>query len=226
MFDKPLEGILHRDYRKAENADQLRLLSKLFTKMVNYGTHAIGRSVKSRDNKPHESFLAILFYRHIIEMFDAVEVLISQSIFEPISLQLRSSFEALLYMQYILEDDTQRRSRSYFYVKGMETSRWRKIFKPSSEARKRILAELEKDKTFVKIIGIPTFQDVDNRIAEDEQCLNNDDAREIKLEYERKKQKNVVNGMPFLATMTTWKLWQGNWGKLGSTSFIITGFQK
>ncbi|TKJ40630.1 hypothetical protein CEE37_06605 [candidate division LCP-89 bacterium B3_LCP] len=189
MFDKPLDGILNREFRVAENADQLHILSDLFKKMVNYSTHALGRSMKSSRDKPRESTLILLFYRHIFEMLDAIEVLVAQSVFNPNSLLVRSSSEALLYMHYIVEKDTIRRARSFVYVKGLEKLRWKKMFKNGSEERKRIIKELKKDSSFVGKTGIPKFTDAPNRVKDDEEYLNSDYFKEIRSEYKKSKCK-------------------------------------
>lgn len=60
----------------------------------------------------------LVLYLHMIEMADAVDVLLSQSATAPAWLQVRSLFEALLAIEYILQQDGEQRSLAwqYFYL--------------------------------------------------------------------------------------------------------------
>ena len=55
----------------------------------------------------------LLLYLHVVEMIDAIEVQLAQSVAVPPMLQLRSAFEAYLQLEWMLKDDTKRRVYAY-----------------------------------------------------------------------------------------------------------------
>ena len=81
--------------------------------MVNYATNAFARCDTSASGKDDEDLAVLMLYLQVIEMTDGVEVVLSQSCTGPAIPLLRSSFEALLSMEYILEKDYARRSHSW-----------------------------------------------------------------------------------------------------------------
>lgn len=63
---------------------------------------------------PGDAHLVILMlYRHVIEMIDAIEALLEQSVVNPAYLQLRSAFEAYLQLEWILKENTKRQAITY-----------------------------------------------------------------------------------------------------------------
>lgn len=119
MPTKPLESILYRDLSKAEAKEVINVASRLLQELVNYATNALVRcagSISGNVAKRDEHIAILTLYRHIIEMTDGIEVLISQSCVIPTIPLLRSSFEALLSMQYILEKDAEYTRRSFAWL--------------------------------------------------------------------------------------------------------------
>ena len=53
---------------------------------------------------------------HLIEMLDAVRILLAQAAPAPCALQMRSMFEALLTIEYVTEKDSERRARAFAYL--------------------------------------------------------------------------------------------------------------
>jgi hypothetical protein len=112
---EPLESILYRDLSKVQAKPIIEIASPLLQELVNYSTNALVRCATSATGGVDEDIAVLALYRHIIEMTDAIEVLISQSCATPAIPLVRSSFEALLSMEYILESDQHyvRRSLSW-----------------------------------------------------------------------------------------------------------------
>ena len=79
--------------------------------VVNYGTH-IFEAAQRNSSGSHN--LPLLFsYLHVIEMADAIEVSLSNSVVQPAKTHLRSMFEAVLGIDYMVAADTKTRSLAW-----------------------------------------------------------------------------------------------------------------
>ncbi|TKJ40353.1 hypothetical protein CEE37_08480 [candidate division LCP-89 bacterium B3_LCP] len=118
MSEKPLEKMLDRDLSIVMAKEEITLTSEALPKVINYSTKLCSRCFPST---PKPSDVAIIVsYMHIIEMVDAIEVLVSSACVNPAKLQLRSAFEGFLNLQYLIKDDTERRADVYFYFHAGE----------------------------------------------------------------------------------------------------------
>ena len=113
MPTKPLEAVLYREFSKESARPVIEVASPLLKEVVNYGTNAFMRCATSKSIQQNEDLAPLMLYLHIVEMTDGIEVLVAESCPAPAMLLLRSSWEALISMEYILETDYVRRSLSW-----------------------------------------------------------------------------------------------------------------
>lgn len=120
MPTKPLESILYRELSRAEAKDIIEKVSPLLQELVNYATNALARCAtsKSLSGKQDEDVAVLALYRQMIELTDGIEVLLSQSCAMAAIPLLRSSFEASLSIEYILENEANYVQRSLSWVVG------------------------------------------------------------------------------------------------------------
>ena len=107
MPTKPLESILYREPSIAEARKYIDVASPLLKELVNYSTNLFARCGDSAKGEENEDGSVFSLFKHIIEMTDGIDVHVSQSCAVPAIPLVRSSFEALLAMQYILESDNE-----------------------------------------------------------------------------------------------------------------------
>lgn len=112
MKSEPLKSILYRELSKAKNKELIEIASPLLIEIVNFSTNALMRCTTSSINSIDVDVAPMALYRHIIELTDAIQVLIIESCPNPSVLLLRSSFEALLSLEYIFENDSDYEDRS------------------------------------------------------------------------------------------------------------------
>ncbi|PWK13337.1 hypothetical protein C7459_1073 [Tumebacillus permanentifrigoris] len=79
---------------------------------VNYGTHIFSSLMEKGVDEYFET-IPPLFYRHILEMTDATQVLLHQGVADPTDVLLRSAFEAFLGLEFITTKNTELRCKSY-----------------------------------------------------------------------------------------------------------------
>lgn len=106
------ERLLDRDLSTALSAELREQGSGALRRLVDYSLEAFQRcSVSARAGD--EQVGVLLPHYHLIEMLDAVEVLLGASAVAPSALQLRSAFEALLSLEWVCREDTSRRGAAY-----------------------------------------------------------------------------------------------------------------
>jgi len=111
MPTKPFEPLLYRELRKVDAKEIIDIASPLLQEEINYATNAFQRCQESAVGAAADEPLPVFAsYHHVIGMTDGIEVLISQSCAVPAIPLLRSSFEALLTIEYILKEDCRRRA--------------------------------------------------------------------------------------------------------------------
>lgn len=118
MPTEPLESILYRELSLVDGKELIDIASPLLQELVNFGTNALVRCLSSASGGIDEDLAPFALFRHIIEMTDGIEVLLSQSCSVPAIPALRSSFEALLSLEYILEDQSVYAQRSLAWLVG------------------------------------------------------------------------------------------------------------
>jgi hypothetical protein len=118
MPTNPLESILYRDLSKAEAKDTIEIASPLLQEIVNYSTNALARCATSQNlsGKPDEDIAILALFRHAIELADGIEVLITQSCSIAAIPVVRSLFETLLSIEYILENNEKYTERSLSWL--------------------------------------------------------------------------------------------------------------
>lgn len=116
MPTKPLETILWREMSIVEARDAIQVVTPLLQELVNYATNALARCADSAPKNPDENSAILALYRNIIEATDGIEVLLSQSCTASSVPLLRTSFEALLAIEYIVEDRSKYIQRSLAWL--------------------------------------------------------------------------------------------------------------
>jgi len=142
MKEKELQSILYRDKSKVEAQQIYAKQIELLIDMVNYGTNLVVNAYDSRKKKDIESTVTIaVLLKHIVQMIDGVQVLISAGAVHAASLQARSAFEAYLSLLWILQDDSEKRAK-FYYVSCARKTR---------DATQRLIRGTRENEQFQKI---------------------------------------------------------------------------
>lgn len=110
MPTKPLDFVLDRDMSKVQAKPIIDIASPALKEAINYATNVYERCRTSKKGSKEEAFPIIASYLHMIQMVDSIEVLISSCCGAPANLLLRSSFEAKLSIEYMLEKRSRKRA--------------------------------------------------------------------------------------------------------------------
>jgi hypothetical protein len=157
MPTEPLKSILYRDLSKAQARPVIGLASDVLQELVNFASNALVRCATSTKGQENEDLAVLSLYRHIMEMTDGVEVLISQSSVIPAVPLIRSSFEGLISMEYIVEDSAQYVMRSLAWLVDYVHQRLDlyESLDPSTSRGQESRRALNQDKTLKRIPALP-----------------------------------------------------------------------
>ena len=188
MSTKPLETILNRDLSIVMGGQIIKNVSKVLQETVNYSTNAFARCVKPNSGNEEDIALPLL-YLHIIEMTDGIEVLLAHSCPVPAKLLLRSVFESLLSIEYILEDRYSLRALSWLTFFMRKKLALYKSYDPSTSEGRQLRKIVSNDKIVgeVEIEYPPEFDDF---IQNYEVRLNSSKFKQVQDEIDRYKVDN------------------------------------
>lgn len=186
MPTKPFEPLLYRELRKVEAKEIIEIASSLLQEEINYATNVFQRCQSSMVGVVADESLPILAsYYHIVGMTDGIEVLISQSCAVPAIPLLRSSFEALLTIEYILEGDYRRRAFAWLVSYVRQRLGEYERLDPSHQNGKEFLSTFATDE-ISKFMSLPSFPDLAQAIQNLKSLLiNNPNYQVADAEYQR-----------------------------------------
>lgn len=184
MPTKQFEPLLYRELRKVEAKEVIKIASPLLQEEVNYATNAFQRCQASSTGAKDEDLPLLVSYLHVIEMTDGIEVLISQSCAVPAIPLLRSSFEALFTIEYILEGDYQRRAFAWLVCYVHNRLSQYEMLDPSHQKGKEFLVTFAADSVskYMKLLSFPNLSQVIQNLKS---LLNNPNYQFADYEYQR-----------------------------------------
>jgi hypothetical protein len=181
---EPLDSILYRDLSKVEAKLVVEVASPLLQELVNYGSNGLVRCAQSASGGQDEDLAILALYRHIVEMADGVEVLISQACSTPAIPLVRSSFEALLFIEYVVDQPQEYARRSLSWLVGYVHQRLDMYYRldsttPNGEQFRALLHEDEA----VSRIRLPRLDELKGAEANLEALLAKPHITPIEAEY-------------------------------------------
>ncbi len=189
MSTKPFEPMLYRDLHKVAAKDIIAIAVPLLQEEINYATNAFKRCQDAAvGGIPAEHLAVFSLYHHVIGMIDGVEVLVSQSCAVPTIPLLRSAFEALLGIDYILEKDYQQRAFSWL-VSFIHDKKSKYDILNSKRPKGRKIAKSSQEDEIGAYIETPDFPSVSEMIQAYNILLNETKLQSVENEYQRLKRK-------------------------------------
>lgn len=132
------------DLSKATAKERIEPAVALIDEVRNYG-HTLFARCAYRPEGGDENIAILFLYYHLLEMLDAVGVLVAESAPIPAELQVRAIFEALVALSFILKADTVRRAHAYLVSAFAERIRFYESLDPSTPAGQRYRQALASD---------------------------------------------------------------------------------
>lgn len=132
MAEAENEYLLNRKEAVEQATKYLSPQIALLEDLVNYGSHLILRAYSSSKKETTDVVVCGVLLKQIVCMLDAVQILLQAGTVHPAFLPSRAAFEALLYLEFILEQDSLTRARAYTVANYREEREWWLKIKPGT----------------------------------------------------------------------------------------------
>lgn len=130
--ESEFKGLLDRDKTHADINEHLQPWLRLIRDITSYGTHLIPRCMSDSNRNLADAVILATLLRQVVAMLDGIEILLSNGAVYAAHLQMRALFEASVYMDWIVESDTDRKA-AYYYVHNLRRMRvWADRLQPGS----------------------------------------------------------------------------------------------
>ncbi len=193
MSTEAADTILNRQRSLEEAKDEIAVLSPLLQEAVNYATQVVERC-STCDTEDPVRRVVLCLYLHIIEMTDAVQLLVASSCPDPAKLLLRSSLEAVLSINYILKDQSELRALSWLHEFYIKEIRFCRSHDSTTNEGKELRQSLKKDRFWAASDELKLSEDLKESWAFYDNQLNLPQFEPIKTEYKRLKKERKDKG--------------------------------
>ena len=187
------EQILGRDRAKVNAHAFIEAACPLLRELVNYGATALARCSKAPDSDRRggrdEDVAAIALYRHLLELVDGVEVLLSNGCSEASVPIVRSTFETSLSLRFILHDRDRysQRSLAWVYQSALDQIGDAERYAPESERGRVFSDDFRRQFEDVQLSELATMSS--DRITSLKCLLDLEHFQAVRSEYESLRKK-------------------------------------
>lgn len=189
MPTEPFLKLLYREYAKVDAKELIDLACPLLRELVNHGTNVFMRcQAEAHDGQADEHVPIFSSYLHVLEITDGVEELLSESCVNPAVPLVRSSFEAVLGIKYILERDYRRRAFAWMVGYAHAKLDFYERFDPATSKGKSF-AEAIADDEVLNQINLPPEADPKAAADNMRQLLAKPQYQDAEAEYQQRKKR-------------------------------------
>lgn len=108
-MESEFKGLLDREKHKKDVKKYFSAHIDVLVDMVNYGSWLIPRAYDSSQKKLEDAIIIGVLLKQVVTMIDSVEVLTSNATIYPAFLQSRAAFEASLFIDWIIKENSEKR---------------------------------------------------------------------------------------------------------------------
>jgi hypothetical protein len=189
---EPIFELLTRSEEQPDIEKLLIDFSSLIEESVNFGTHILkwelNEAIGGDENVP-----VGLTIRHILDLLDSVSVLVRNSCADPCKLILRGALEAQLGLEFILQNDTKKRSLAFLVCNYHNDLKLLLKVKPGEQGYDQLLSKMKADRSIPKGIKLPQFPNLENNIDNLKSLLAMPHYIQAEKEYQALMKKGIKN---------------------------------
>jgi hypothetical protein len=142
--ESEFKPLLDPDKTIADIKEHLSPWIDLIRDVTNYGSNLIPRCFSSSERSMKDAVVLAILLRQVVAMLDGVEILLSNAAAHAAQLQMRALFEASVYIDWILESDSEKKA-AYYYVHNLRRKRlWASRTQAGSAESQEFIAMMNK----------------------------------------------------------------------------------
>lgn len=194
MKTRAIEDILPQEMNSELN-DILNKLSLTLNEIVNFGTHILKWDLEIKRNIK-DSNIPTIFLRNVIELADAIAILINKSSIDSSKILLRSLMENSFSLLYLIEKDETNRVHAFLVCKANKDIRYYKQFIEEEQVSKAFVNKIKKQETNFEINHVCNPEEIKSVLNAKLALLKEPIYRNLQEEYLRtcnKKEKKNNN---------------------------------
>jgi len=131
------ESLLNREL-SLRSADHYNIAFNLLNELLDFGTHLLPKALENSPKDIKALCIIGVQFRQILAHLDGIAVLIASGNSFSAALQLRSSLEIALAMEWILKSDSEAKANHFFVANLRRRRQWQSVAIPgTSEAARR-----------------------------------------------------------------------------------------
>jgi len=189
-----MSDLLDRELSLTASATLRDAARPVLREVVDYGLDAFKRCSATAEG--HDTPLGILFpFLHVLEMLDGVEILLDAAAEVPATTTLRSAFEALLSMDWVAREDSERRGAAYVVAEMHRRLARMERYDPGTERGKQLRAVLAADE-MGRTLALPETPDGAAERAEVRSLLDEPHLAGAAAEYDRVRASSLLSDPP------------------------------
>jgi len=224
MTEKARARIPFRERAKIASGALIEVVAPILREVVDYADNTFWRCREVAERPDREDHAPLALYRHIIEMGDGIETLISQGCSGPSSALLRSCFEPCLALKYIVKENYEPRSLAWLCSYLHSEIELKGVLDRDTKKGEKLASALQKEAPEILEKLRPA-----RCIGELQEALAEPHFAEMEAKYQRLKEKSgrppywcaLVGGpksLPELAYRLSWgapyQVFYGPWSTL------------
>lgn len=189
MNEQPHRAILNREEVIAHAEQHLGQQAELLRDIVNYGSNLIIRAFNSSPKQVADIVVCGVLLKQIVLMTDATEVLLSSGCSNAAFLPTRTAFEASIYLDWILDENSELRAKRFIVKNYRDEQLWAKRAMPeTSEAE--YISQVASQLGFDIHQGRPQLvEEAKSHFAEIARILNQPELKAINQEFTEVKRR-------------------------------------
>lgn len=142
--ESEFKALLDPDKVIADIKEHLSPWIALVQDVTNYGSNLIPRCFSSSERSLKDAVVLAILLRQAVAMLDGVGILLANGATHAANLQMRALFEASVYMDWILLNDSERKA-DYYYVHNLRRKRiWALRTQPGSPESQEFITMMNK----------------------------------------------------------------------------------
>ncbi len=185
-----IDTVLPRGGNTPEISTLLAEYGDALDQTVNFGTHLLSwqlDSLEQADGNADCHIPVLMLLRHALQLIDAISIMTRKSCIDASKVNVRAFFEAVLSVEYILQEDSERRGMCFMTCHFHDRIAAYETSDPNTQRGKQYRAKAARDSyagpKFIKLIQEPP--DVKDKVKGFRNVLEREEYRPFEAEYKR-----------------------------------------